>query len=120
MLGFLRKQYSDWIRLIRIPCGGRLSLLDILTCYNEGASGVFLLACKEDRCHYIDGNTMAFKHIEAAEEILEAIGWKKGRTELFTSFAADNSLLIKDLRIYVQKIEKMGINPKLKEKLDIK
>lgn len=113
-LGLLRKRYPENIRLIRIPCGGRLSLLDILKSYNEGASGVFLLACGEDKCHYLEGNTKAKLHIEAAEEILESIGWEKGRTEYFTSFAADNSELYIKINNFAQKIEKMGHNPFIK------
>jgi heterodisulfide reductase subunit A len=113
-LGLLRKKYSENIRLIRIPCGGRLSLLDILKSYNEGASGVFLLACGEVKCHYIEGNTKAKLHIEAAEEILESIGWEKGRTEYFTSFAADNSELYIKINNFAKKIEKMGHNPFIK------
>ncbi|TFF87790.1 MAG: hydrogenase iron-sulfur subunit, partial [Promethearchaeota archaeon] len=80
ILGLLRKKYPENIRLIRIPCGGRLSLLDILKCYSDGASGVFLLACGDDKCHYIDGNVKGHSQIEAAEEILESIGWDRGRT----------------------------------------
>ncbi|TFF86200.1 MAG: hydrogenase iron-sulfur subunit [Promethearchaeota archaeon] len=114
ILGLLRKKYPENIRLIRIPCGGRLSLLDILKSYNEGASGVFLLACGEDKCHYLEGNTKAKLHIEAAEEILESIGWEKGRTEYFTSFAADNSELYRRINNFAEKIKKMGNNPFVK------
>ncbi|MHA1230869.1 MAG: hydrogenase iron-sulfur subunit [Candidatus Helarchaeota archaeon] len=113
VLGMLRKKYPENIRLIRIPCAGRLSLLDILKCYSDGASGVFLIGCLEDKCHYIDGNIKAKAHIEAAEEILQSIGWKKGRTRFFGSFAADSHNLYENIIDYVNYIEKLGKNPKI-------
>jgi len=116
-LGMLKKKYPSNIRLIRIPCGGRLSLIDILKCYDEGASGVFLIACKDDRCHYIDGNKKAKLHIEAAEEILEAIGWNKGRTRYFSAFAADNEILYRELIEFYNYIKKLGINPKINNRM---
>ncbi|MHA1271514.1 MAG: hydrogenase iron-sulfur subunit [Candidatus Helarchaeota archaeon] len=117
VLGMLRKKYPENIRFIRIPCGGRLSLLDILKGYSEGASGVFLIACGEDKCHYIDGNIKAIDHIHAAEEILQSIGWEKGRTEYFTTFVADNTKLYKKIINYSKKIELLGFNPKIKSRL---
>ncbi|MBD3226570.1 MAG: hydrogenase iron-sulfur subunit [Candidatus Lokiarchaeota archaeon] len=111
VLGLLRKRYPKNIRLIRIPCGGRLSLLDILKSYSEGASGVFLLACGENKCHYIDGNIKGKAQIEAAEEILESIGWKRGRNAYFTSFVADNNKLHENLIMFAKKIEEMGPTP---------
>jgi len=116
MLGLLRKSYSDNIRLIRLPCGGRLSLLDILKCFNEGANGVFLIACDEGKCHYIDGNSKAKMQIEAAKEILEAIGWEKNRIEFFTSFAADNNKLYLKIKDFVKRINEFDKLPKFKLK----
>ena len=93
-----------------------MSLLDILKCFNEGANGVFLIACDEGKCHYIDGNSKAKMQIEAAKEILEAIGWEKNRIEFFTSFAADNNKLYLKIKDFVKRINEFDKLPKFKLK----
>ncbi len=88
-VGILRKKYPTNIRLIRLPCLGRLSLLDIFKAYEEGAGGVLLLGCAEDRCHYLEGNTKIGYEVEIAKEIFKAIGLDPDTLEYIPLFSAE-------------------------------
>ncbi len=72
--GLRHDRYPDNVRLIELPCLGRISALHIVEAARLGAAGVFLAGCAEDRCQYRSGDLSAAEQIDLARELLEEAG----------------------------------------------
>ena len=51
IVGTRRMNYPASTRLIPVPCAGRVSIIDVLKAFENGASTVMIAACETDRCH---------------------------------------------------------------------
>ena len=69
-----RDHYPESVRLIELPCLGRVSALHIVEAARLGAAGVFLAGCAEGRCQYRSGDTSALEQMTIAEDVLAASG----------------------------------------------
>ena len=69
-----RDKYPETVRLVELPCLGRVSALHIVEAVRLGAAGVFLAGCAEDRCHYRTGDASAAEQKRVAEELLAEAG----------------------------------------------
>jgi coenzyme F420-reducing hydrogenase delta subunit len=69
-----RDHYPESVRLVELPCLGRLSAMHIVEAARLGASGVFLAGCAEGRCQYRSGDTSALEQMHLAEELLADSG----------------------------------------------
>ena len=69
-----RDQYPDNVRLIELPCLGRVSAMHIVEAARLGAAGVFLAGCAEGRCQYRSGDTSALEQLHIAGEVLAESG----------------------------------------------
>jgi len=72
--GQRRDAYPASVRLIELPCLGRVSALHIVEAARLGAAGVFLAGCAEGRCQYRTGDTSAAEQARIAEELLADAG----------------------------------------------
>jgi heterodisulfide reductase subunit A2 len=72
--GLRHDQYPENVRLVGLPCLGRVSALHIVEAARLGAAGVFLAGCAEGRCQYRTGDTSALEQVRLAEELLETAG----------------------------------------------
>ena len=72
--GQRRDRYPESVRLIELPCLGRVSALHIVEAARLGAAGVFLAGCAEGRCQYRTGDASALEQMTIAEEVLAASG----------------------------------------------
>jgi heterodisulfide reductase subunit A len=87
--GTARLDYPKEIRIVRIPCTGRMSLDFVLMPFNYGARGVMVVGCLEDQCHFIDGNIKAKERAEKAKKALDLLGIGGNRLEFFNMSSAD-------------------------------
>ncbi len=69
-----KDKYPDTVRLVELPCLGRVSALHVIEAVRLGAAGVFLAGCAEDRCHYRTGDASAAEQKRVAEELLAEAG----------------------------------------------
>ena len=80
--GELERRYSrreDRLKVIPLPCSGKVDILYLTKAFELGADGVAVVTCKEGECHYLEGNLRAKKRAEAVEALLEETGLGKGR-----------------------------------------
>jgi coenzyme F420-reducing hydrogenase delta subunit len=81
----LLKSYSPQaieIKVVSLPCSGKLDILYLTKAFDTGADGAAILICKEGECHYMEGNMRARKRVQAVDELLEEAGLGKGRTKI--------------------------------------
>ena len=83
LAGTSKKQYSPRIKIIHLPCSGRVSVNHIMYAFDRGAKGVMVAGCLKDQCHYIDGNYRAEENVEIAKKALSLMGIEAEKCEMY-------------------------------------
>ncbi len=112
IVGTRKTEYAANTRLIPVPCAGRVSIIDILKGFENGASTVMIAACETDRCHVGGtGNEIAQVQVDVAREILEAIGWNGERVEMFRMFSAEPDRFTNAINEMTRRAHELGASP---------
>ena len=72
--GMARKKYPPNVKIVRVPCSGRVSPELVLRTFREGADGVMVLGCHIGDCHYTTGNHRTAKRMPMLKKLLEYTG----------------------------------------------
>jgi len=107
----MRLQYPGTIRIIRIPCTGRVDVLHILRSFEKGADGVYVVGCLEGDCHFNNGNLLARKRVEMAQQILDTIGVGGKRLQMYNLSSGEGPRFAEFAVEMTEKIKEMGPNP---------
>lgn len=99
LAGQRRDKYPEGVRLIELPCLGRLGALHIVEAARLGAAGVFLAGCAEGRCQYREGDASALEQMTIAEEVL-ADGGRPLPLELWHLCAVDRLSVGRRIRLF--------------------
>ena len=81
LAGVSRFQYPANMRIIRVPCSGRISPKMILHAIRNGADGVWVSGCHPGDCHYLEGNYYARRKFALLKQLLEYTGLEPGRLQ---------------------------------------
>ena len=73
---------SNEVKVIPLPCSGKLDILYVIKAFETGADGVAVMMCKEGECRYLEGNMRARKRAEAVEGLLKEAGMGGGRVAI--------------------------------------
>ncbi len=112
IVGTRKMEYPASSRLIPVPCAGRVSIIDILKAFEHGASTVMIAACETDRCHIGGtGNEIAQVQVDVTRDILNAIGWKGERVDMFRMFSAEPDRFTSAIREMVKRAQELGPTP---------
>ncbi len=107
----MRLQYPPDVRIIQVPCTGKVDILHLLTAFEEGADGVFVAGCLEGDCHFIEGNLHAKRRVTRVKEILEQVGVGGERLEMYNLSAGQGGRFAEIAREMDQKIRELGPSP---------
>lgn len=100
LAGMSRFAYPSSIRLIRVPCSGRVDPLFVLKSFERGADVVLVSGCHPGDCHYTSGNYHARRKLQAFRELLEFVGIDPRRFKMSWVSAAEGakwSELVKEI-----------------------
>jgi len=111
LAGSMRLQYPPNIRMIKLPCTGKLEVIHILKAFEAGADGVYAAGCLEGECHYLKGNLWARRRIGHAKTLLEELGMDPQRVEMFNMSSAMGPAFAKAAREFTERIRHLGPNP---------
>ena len=81
------------IKMVRIPCTGRISKALLLKPFELGADGVALVGCEPGTCRYGTGTATAQKNEEDTRSMLELLGLGKDRLRLATFMPEESESL---------------------------
>lgn len=90
------KQFDASVRLVQVPCTGRVDGLHILRALEDGADAVFVLGCLEKNCYYDTGSIEGRKRVGYVKQMLSELGLEKERVEMFNA-ASSNSWVFPDI-----------------------
>jgi len=79
LAGVSRLQYPPNMRIVKVPCSGRINPFYILKSLQQGWDGVWVSGCHPGDCHYLIGNYFARRRFTILKNLLEYIGVEKGR-----------------------------------------
>lgn len=79
LAGVGRLQYPPGVRIIRVPCSGRINPFFIISAFQKGADGVLVSGCHPGDCHYISGNYSARRKFALLRSLLAHVGIEEGR-----------------------------------------
>jgi F420-non-reducing hydrogenase iron-sulfur subunit len=74
LAGTSRLHMASNVRIIRLPCTGRIDPLFILKAFERGADGVIVSGCHPADCHYTSGNYHARRRFATFRELASFIG----------------------------------------------
>lgn len=86
--GLMSKTFSQpvpyGLKMIKVPCAGKIDIDYILTAFVEGADGVLVLTCHDGNCKSERGNIFAEWRVNDAYRMLEESGFGKERLQFAT------------------------------------
>ncbi len=109
--GAQRLEYPSNVKIVRVPCSGKVDALHMLRAFERGADGVLVAGCLEGDCHFSTGNLRARKKVAQVQRLLEEIGVGPERLELLLVSAGMGSNFARAAREITQKIRALGPSP---------
>jgi len=113
LAGVSRIQYPHNVRVIRVPCSGRVNPAFLLRALQNGADGVLVSGCHPGDCHYISGNLVARRKFALLKELLQYAGIEPERVQFTWVSASEGGRFAAVVEKVVEDVRKLGPNEKL-------
>ncbi len=110
LAGTSRKKYPANIRVIRVPCSGRVDPLFILKALRLGFDGVLVSGCHPGDCHYQTGNYYARRRMAITKKFLEYMGINPQRLQVSWVSASEGGKFAEVVTEMTQEIKELGPN----------
>ena len=104
----MRIQYPHNVRIIKLPCTGKVDAIHLMKAFEDGADGVFVAGCLEGQCHYLEGNLRARKRVAYVKRLLAEVGIEPERVEKFNLSSAMGGRFAEIVEEMTQKIKELG------------
>ena len=91
LAGMSRRGYPPAIKIIRVPCSGRVDPIFVLKSFERGADMVLVSGCHPGDCHYTSGNYHARRKLLAFRELLSFMGIDPRRFKISWVSAAEGA-----------------------------
>lgn len=108
LAGSLRLSYPANVRVVEVPCSGRIEPALILKALNEGADGVIVAGCLEGDCHFQRGNIRARRRVERLKKLLSEMGVAPERVEMFNLSASMGPRFAQIVSEMTQRLRELG------------
>ncbi len=118
LAGVSRFQYPPNIRIVRVPCSGRVSENMIMSTLKSGADGILVSGCHPGDCHYISGNYFARRRFALLSNLLDFVGIEPGRVNFSWVSASEGEQFASVVQSVTEKVRALGPASRLVKKLD--
>ncbi len=108
LAGTSRIQYPASIRIIRVPCSGRVDPLFVVKAFQDGADGVMVLGCHPGDCHYRDGNYYARRRFSLMHGFLDFMGIDRRRLHIDWVSAAEGKRFAQVVAAFTAQVRDLG------------
>lgn len=113
LAGTSRIQYPPNIRVIRVPCSGRINPFFIIASLQHGVDGVVVCGCHPGECHYLTGNYSARRKFALLKDLLEYAGLEEGRVQFSWVSASEGARFARVISEVTEKVAALGPLEKL-------
>ena len=110
LTGSSRISYPPNIRVLRVPCSGRVDPLFILRALRSGLDGVLVSGCHPGDCHYTAGNYTARRKFAVLARLLEFVGIDPRRVQFSWVSASEGDKFAKVVTEVVSGVKALGPN----------
>jgi F420-non-reducing hydrogenase iron-sulfur subunit len=107
----MRLQYPPEIKIIMVPCTGRVDILHLVKAFEAGADAVFVAGCLEGDCHYLMGNIRAKKRVNKLKKDFTQMGMEPERLEMFNLSSSDGPRFAAIAKEMAERAYKLGPSP---------
>jgi F420-non-reducing hydrogenase iron-sulfur subunit len=111
LAGSMRLEYPDNVRVLRLPCTGKIEVDYILAAFERGVDGVIVAGCLEGGCHFLEGNLRARRRVERARQLLGEIGLEPERLEMFNLSSAEGTRFAEIVTEMTGRLTRLGPIP---------
>ena len=108
LAGTSRIHYPPNIRIIRVPCSGRVDPLLVVKAFERGADGVLISGCHPGDCHYVQGNYYARRRFAVLRDLLDFIGIERDRLRLEWVSAAEGQRFAQIVSDFTKRLKELG------------
>lgn len=111
LAGSMRLNYPANVKIVKLPCTGKVDIIYLLKAFEDGADGVYVAGCLEGNCHFTDGNIKAKRRVQRAKKLLTEIGLDGERLEMYNMSASMGPRFAEAAREMTERIRALGPNP---------
>lgn len=111
LAGSMRLQYPPSVRIVKLPCTGKVDVIHVLKAFEDGADGAFVAGCMEGDCHFQKGNLRAKKRVRYVKRLLAEVGIEPERVEMFNLSSAMGGRFAEIVTEMTERVRKLGPSP---------
>ena len=108
LAGTTRLEYPPNIRIVRLPCTGRIDFNLLIKAFEVGADAVLVSGCHPGDCHYTSGNYHARRRWILFRELLDLLGFDLERIHFTWISAAEGKKFQQVVTDITEKTRKLG------------
>jgi len=113
LAGVSRMQYPPSIRVVRVPCSGRINPLFLVAALQNGDDGVLVSGCHPGDCHYLSGNLVARRKFAVVKNLLEYVGIEPGRVQFSWVSASEGGRFAALIAQVTEDVRRLGPQKRL-------
>ena len=111
LAGAMRLQYPSNVRVLRLPCSGKVEPNHILSAFEQGVDGVIVAGCLEGGCHFLEGNLRARKRVGRVQELMREVGLEPERLQMYNLSSAEGGRFAQIVTEMTERIAQLGPSP---------
>jgi coenzyme F420-reducing hydrogenase delta subunit len=108
LAGTTRLKHRAEVRVIRVPCSGRIDPAFVLKAFERGADAVLVGGCHPGDCHYVTGNLNARRRFYVLRQLLDFMGIERERFQVTWCSAAEGEKWASVVDEVCDTVEKLG------------
>jgi coenzyme F420-reducing hydrogenase delta subunit len=109
--GSLSIQYPANVKFVRLPCTGKTDTRYLIEAFEQGADGVYLVACPLGNCHHVRGNERGLARVEHAQKIMHEIGLESERLNMYFMSGSQGQSFAAAAQEMTDRIRELGPSP---------
>ncbi|MFC1582103.1 hydrogenase iron-sulfur subunit [Planctomycetota bacterium] len=113
LAGDSQLEYPANVRIVPVPCAGRINPLYIIKALQRGADGVLVAGCHPGDCHFISGNRVQSRKFAVIKKFLGYLGLDSGRVQFSWVTASEGARFAGLIRKIAEDVGRLGSQKEL-------
>ena len=96
------------VRLVRVPCIGRIDPVIVIQTFSKGADGVLMISCDHPDCHYVNGDTQGQRTVKILGKLISLAGLDSTRLRLLSYSRQERRNFGRQVKGFFEEIGRLG------------